>query len=72
MNKYYFTFGSGQVNEGFCQPIIAKDMIIARQKMHDLYGQEWAFCYTEEQWAEPLPYGMPKEIELAEIYVGGN
>lgn len=68
MNKYYFTFGSGQVNEGLCQPIIAENIHIATEKMNELYGTEWAFSYTEEQWAEPLPFGMPKELELAVIH----
>lgn len=68
MEKYYFTFGSGQVNEGMCQPIVASSREAARNKMIELYGIEWAFCYTGEEWLEPLPYGIPKETELSTIY----
>lgn len=44
---YYFTFGCGQPHEGWCQPILAKNDQVAREKMHELHGERWAFQYTE-------------------------
>lgn len=48
-NLYYFTFGCGQKNEGFVQPILANSWGEARAKMVELNGKQWAFQYTEAQ-----------------------
>jgi len=48
--KFIFTFGSGQKNEGRAQPIIAEDILQAREKMISVYGIKWGFCYSEEEW----------------------
>lgn len=50
MKLFYFTFGSGQRLQGYCQPIYATDWVQARERMIELYGVVWAFQYTEEQW----------------------
>lgn len=50
MEKWYFTFGGGQINEGYCQPIIATSYGNARKKMIELYGIEWGFQYSQEEW----------------------
>lgn len=47
---FIFTFGGGQLHQGKYQPIYATDSGSARAKMHDLYGDKWAFMYTEEEW----------------------
>lgn len=54
LNTYYFTFGIGQRNEGCYQPIMAKTMQIAYNKMFDMYGTHWASNYTQEEWDEVL------------------
>jgi len=67
--KYYFTFGSGQKHEGYCQPIFG-DYWSARQKMIETYGNKWAFQYSQEEWndmkKEPgrmFLYPLEKEME---------
>ena len=52
LKKFYFTFGCGQDNAGYCQPIYAKDYETARKRMFGIHGAKWAFQYTEEQWEE--------------------
>jgi hypothetical protein len=52
--KHYFTFGCGQENEGYVQPIIASSYGKAREKMVEMHGARWAFQYSEEQWNEML------------------
>lgn len=54
LNTYYFTFGSKQCYEGKYQPIMAKNMEIASKKMFEMYGRDWSFNYTEEQWNKVL------------------
>ena len=49
MKTYYFTFMLKQ--EGLAkhlQPIVAKDESTAREKMFEMYGSNWAFCYDEK------------------------
>lgn len=50
MKTFYFTFGSGQVNQGYCQPIKAENSQKAREKMVEMYGIKWAFQYNEEDF----------------------
>jgi hypothetical protein len=50
LEKYIFTFGCGQKQAGYCQPIFAKDYEEARNKMFELHGAKWAFQYTGERW----------------------
>lgn len=52
MKTWYFTFRSSQENAGYCQPIQANSCGEARQKMFDVYGEKWAFQYSEEKWNE--------------------
>lgn len=59
MNVYYFTFGCGQKHHGEVQPIYANNMMVARNKMFELFGDYWAFSYTEEEWNK-----WKKQIEL--------
>lgn len=73
MNIYYFTFGVGHkiaddhILEGKCQPIKAKDKQNASAKMREMYGTQWCWCYTQEEW-DKYPRYM-KEVELDLITV---
>lgn len=50
IKKFIFTFGCGQENAGYYQEIYAKNSDEAREKMFEMYGDKWAFQYTEEDW----------------------
>lgn len=58
---FYFTFGVGQKLGGHCQPIQAENYEKARQRMFDIYGNKWAFQYTEEQWIKATTEGFANE-----------
>lgn len=49
-SRYVFTFGGNHPFEGRCQPIYASSDSEARDLMCAVYGTNWAFQYTEEQW----------------------
>jgi hypothetical protein len=49
-STWYFTFGVGQTNSGKVQPIKAQDSEQARTKMFDVYGKEWCWQYSQEDW----------------------
>ena len=51
-STWYFTFGCGQKHAGYCQPIKAPSYGSARAKMFEMYGAEWAFQYSEQEWNE--------------------
>ncbi|RDW17017.1 hypothetical protein CWR48_15550 [Oceanobacillus arenosus] len=55
---YYFTFGAGQPLDGHCQPILAKDLVEARETMFMNYGNKWSFQYTEEEWDKHKAHGF--------------
>lgn len=68
MNRYIFTFGSGQLYAGFYQPIYANDAMEARIKMVEIHDTKWSFQYTEEEWnAAEADYGA-LEHPLEAIY----
>lgn len=68
-NKMFvFTFGAGQVNEGKCQPIIAKSMQDARLKMIDMYGTNWSMAYTGEDWNRAVQDGTAIEKPRKAVY----
>jgi hypothetical protein len=48
MEKFYGTFGCGQLNSGRCQVILAPDIKTATRMMNGIYGNKWSFMYTEE------------------------
>lgn len=52
MRKFIFTFGSGQLYQGYCQPIYAETWTRAREIMMNIHGAHWGFQYTGEQWEE--------------------
>ncbi|MGL4801940.1 MAG: hypothetical protein ACRC18_06715 [Cetobacterium sp.] len=71
-NIYYFTFGGGQrigdiILEGKCQPIKADNQNNATNKMLEVYGTNWCWCYTQDEW-EKYPIEIREvELELIEI-----
>lgn len=65
-----FTFGVGQNNAGYCQPILGT-FASARAKMVSMYGLEWCFQYSEKEWEDikndPKRYWeMEKDLKLVE------
>lgn len=50
--KYHFTFGS---NHAFpnCFITIEGDVSTSRQRISDLFGDKWAFQYSETEWNLP-------------------
>jgi hypothetical protein len=50
MERFIFTFGSGQPLAGRAQPIHASSWDRAREIMVRVYGLKWGFQYDEEQW----------------------
>lgn len=52
MEKWIFTFGQNSGLSGYCQPIYAKSMKQAREKMFELHGRKWAFQYSIDKWEE--------------------
>jgi len=64
-----FTFGSGQKHEGHFVRITGTDRNDCRRQMFERFGNEWAFCYTEEEWEKwkrEKPFYVPLETELVE------
>lgn len=72
MQKFYFTFGSGQTHnnvlmEGKCQPIIAINQNVAVEKMRELYGNNWCWVYTLEEWLNIKPSMREEELETITV-----
>ena len=62
-----FTFGSGQKHDGHFVRITGTDRNDCRRQMFERFGDEWGFCYTEEQWERwkrEKPFWVPLETEL--------
>lgn len=65
---YIFTFGSNHKYAGTYVRIYGTREL-ARKKMFEKYGNQWAFQYTEEQWntwIEEKPSFMESEVLLEE------
>jgi len=50
--KWYFTFGSGQVHDGR-YVVIEGTSSEARAKMFEMFGEEWSMQYSEDRWNNP-------------------
>ena len=50
MKTWMFTFGWGQRHAGCTQPIKAENAHAVRLKMMQLYGKEWCWQYSEEEY----------------------
>jgi hypothetical protein len=64
--KFYLTFGQkSPARNGWCE-VFADSPDSARRLVIDEYGQEWAFIYSEEQFAagrEYFPAGKLGELK---------
>lgn len=58
MNTYIFTFGLGSQLKERYQPIIADDYEQARKVMESVYGTNWSFGYTEEEFEQSKQKGF--------------
>ncbi len=63
MNKYYFTFGFGQVHEGGYYVIEADNASDARTKMFNQFGDKWSMQYDSAEEAGVEEFGL-EEIKL--------
>lgn len=70
---WYFTFGYGHENAGYCVKIKGS-YGEARQKMFDRFGDQWCFQYSEEEWkkyekkkaAGTLGYPLERLLDVIE------
>ena len=62
IDNYYFTFGFGQANAGCYYVIENTDYGTARERIIKLFGNKWAFQYSEKEWVDE------KGISQAEKY----
>jgi hypothetical protein len=58
MNKWYFTFGFGQVYANCYTTIEAQNKITARMKMINKCGPKWAFQYDSAEDAGVEEFGL--------------
>ena len=58
MNKWYFTFGFGQVYANCYTTIEAHNKITARMKMMNKCGTKWAFQYDSAEDAGVEEFGL--------------
>lgn len=69
MQKFYFTFNLNHVLAEYVRPIMAKDIDEATAKMFEMYGKDWGFDYTEEQYNRGVAEGsISVRKELATVY----
>lgn len=72
MKSYIFTFGTGQQHERTAVRIKASNGTLAREKMVQEFGLEWAFQYEEDGYYEICkssyiqPYPIKFEFEVTE------
>lgn len=62
MQNYYFTFGIGHELSDQYQVIKAVDGLAAQRKMFEVYGKNWAFPYTTEEWDRGKREGWFKRL----------
>lgn len=58
IKAYYFTFGLGHPLHDRVQQIIASNIAEARAIMCEVYGTNWAFAYTQEQFKTEIQKGQ--------------
>jgi hypothetical protein len=67
LNKYYFTFGFGQVHQNCYTVIKAERVYDARERMVEKFGLQWAFQYSEKEWICDNGKTQAEEYNLKEI-----
>lgn len=64
MKVFYFTFGVGHANHPYYQPIQARNSMVARKMMMQMYGLEWDSQYDEETWKRDMVQYYPPSKAL--------
>lgn len=67
MKTVYFTFGSGSENAGHYYVITAETRQQALDEMYRLFGQNWAFWYTEKEWQQALDEGHFRNLKQLDL-----
>lgn len=62
MNRYVGTFGIGHELGQRYQPISAPGLIEAQRAMRSVYGTDYAFLYTQEQFNQSKSNGYFKNL----------
>ena len=62
MNKYYFTFGFGQVHQNCYHVIVAENEDDARDIMNDRFDNKWSMMYKSAEEAGVEKYNL-KEVK---------
>lgn len=65
MKKFYFSFGYGTTNRNNFVCVEAEDYGAARQTFCEQHGDQFAFQYTEEEFA-----GQAEQYGLTEVPIG--
>lgn len=67
MPKFYVTYQQRYINLHDKYSVVEADSYAeARKQIHAIRGSDFAFCYTEEQFAgQPEKYGL-SEVDIAE------
>jgi hypothetical protein len=65
--KYYFTFGSGQLHEGSFVVIETTSADLARKRMVDMYGLKWSMQYSESDWIDKDGISQDKKYGYTEL-----
>ena len=61
LKLFYCTFGCGQKNEGYVQPVYAKNSADANLIMFELYGDQWCWAYPENEFKKDSMLFIYKE-----------
>lgn len=63
MKNFYFTFGTNSVLQNYYQLIVAKNLEQATKKMVKHWGNNWAFGYEKQEFAEGMKQGYFKDLK---------
>lgn len=64
--KFMFTFGVNHKLKSKYQPITAINESLARSAMFRVYGSNWSFCYSEEEFNQLKEQGRFLDLEPLE------
>lgn len=63
LKLYIFTFGRGHNLSNRYQGVYASDIKSAVKEMLKLHGENWATCYTEEEFVKSLNKGLFRSLK---------
>lgn len=73
MPQFIFTFGIGDHYWNRYAVIDAPDSDIAREKMIEIFGKNWAFQYTEQEFSKSKSEGFFLNLEsLPTVFCEGE